>query len=66
MTDTSLAKQKNIVLNTHVHNIDGIAKVTGRAQYTFDVKMPGMLYGKILRSPHAHAIIKGIDTSKAL
>jgi CO/xanthine dehydrogenase Mo-binding subunit len=53
------------VINTHVHNIDGIAKVTGRAAYTFDVKLPGMLYGKILRSPHAHAIIKSIDTSKA-
>jgi 4-hydroxybenzoyl-CoA reductase subunit alpha len=66
MTDTSLAKQKNYVLNTHVHNIDGIQKVTGRATYTFDVKMPGMLYGKILRSPHPHAKIISIDTSKAL
>ena len=61
MTDTSLAKQKNYVLNTHVHNIDGIQKVTGRATYTFDVKMPGMLYGKILRSPHPHAKIISID-----
>lgn len=66
MTDTSLAKQKNYVLNTHVHNIDGIQKVTGRATYTFDVKMPGMLYGKILRSPHPHAKIINIDASKAL
>jgi CO/xanthine dehydrogenase Mo-binding subunit len=66
MTDTSLAKQKNYVLNTHVHNIDGIQKVTGRATYTFDVKMPGMLYGKILRSPHPHAKIISIDASKAL
>lgn len=54
------------VLNSHVHNIDGIAKVTGRATYTFDVKVPGMLYGKILRSPHAHAKIKNVDASKAL
>jgi CO/xanthine dehydrogenase Mo-binding subunit len=54
------------VINTHVHNIDGIAKVTGRATYTFDVKLPGMLYGKILRSPHAHANIKSIDYSKAM
>jgi len=54
------------VLNTHVHNIDGIAKVTGRATYTFDVKLPGMLYGKILRSPHPHAKIIKIDASKAL
>jgi 4-hydroxybenzoyl-CoA reductase subunit alpha len=54
------------VLNTHVHNIDGIAKVTGRATYTFDVKLPGMLYGKILRSPYPHAKIIKIDASKAL
>ncbi len=54
------------VLNTHVHNIDGIAKVTGRATYTFDVKLPGMLYGKILRSPHPHAKIVNIDFSKAM
>ena len=49
-----------------VHNVDGIAKVTGRATYTFDVKLPGMLYGKILRSPHPHAKILNIDYSKAL
>jgi CO/xanthine dehydrogenase Mo-binding subunit len=54
------------VINTHVRNIDGIAKVTGRAQYTFDVKIPGMLYGKILRSPHPHAKILKIDYSRAM
>ncbi len=54
------------ILNTHTHNIDGVAKVTGRAQYTFDITRPGMLYGKILRSPHPHAKIKNIDYSKAL
>ncbi len=40
-------------------------KVTGTAEYTVDMKLPGMLYGKILRSPHAHANILGIDTSRA-
>src|SRR3984885_13886003 len=44
---------------------DGIPKVTGRALYGADMKMAGMLYGRILRSPHAHARIKSIDTSKA-
>jgi CO/xanthine dehydrogenase Mo-binding subunit len=44
---------------------DGVPKVTGRALYGGDLKMPGMLYGRILRSPHAHARIKSIDTSKA-
>ena len=57
---------KYSVINTNVHNVDGIAKVTGRAQYTFDVTLPGMLYGKILRSPHPHAKIINIDYSKAL
>ncbi len=56
---------KYSVINTKVHNVDGIAKVTGRAQYTFDIKLPGMLYGKILRSPHPHARIINIDTSRA-
>lgn len=44
---------------------DGVPKVTGRAMYGGDMKMAGMLYGRILRSPHAHARIKSIDTSKA-
>lgn len=44
---------------------DGADKVTGRASYSSDTHMPGMIWGKVLRSPHAHAIIKSIDTSKA-
>ena len=44
---------------------DGIEKVTGSAQYAADYSMPGMVWGKVLRSPHAHALIKTIDTSKA-
>lgn len=44
---------------------DGLEKVTGRARYTGDLKFPNMLYGKILRSPHAHARIINIDTSEA-
>lgn len=57
--------KKYNVINTPVHNIDGIAKVTGRATYTFDVRLPHMLYGKILRSSYPHANILNIDTSKA-
>jgi CO/xanthine dehydrogenase Mo-binding subunit len=45
---------------------DGEDKVTGRAQYAADYKMPGQIYGKVLRSPHPHARIRSIDTSKAL
>src|SRR5689334_510334 len=44
---------------------DGVPKVTGHAQYGADLAMPGMLVGRILRSPHAHARIRSIDTSKA-
>ncbi|MFP6772301.1 MAG: xanthine dehydrogenase family protein molybdopterin-binding subunit, partial [Alphaproteobacteria bacterium] len=44
---------------------DGVDKVTGRAMYGADLTLPGMLEGKVVRSPHAHAKIKSIDTSKA-
>ncbi len=44
---------------------DGYDKVTGRANYGADLSLPGMIWGKILRSPHAHAKILSIDTSKA-
>jgi CO/xanthine dehydrogenase Mo-binding subunit len=44
---------------------DGPAKVTGRAIYTGDIHLPGMLVGRILRSPHPHARILNIDTSRA-
>ncbi len=46
--------------------IDGITKATGQAVYTDDIALPGMLHAKILRSPHAHALIRSIDTSRAL
>ena len=45
---------------------DGVDKVTGRALYGADIHLPGLLYGKVLRSPHAHARIRRIDVSKAL
>src|SRR5712672_1501086 len=44
---------------------DGIDKVTGRAKFGADLFLPGMLVGKILRSPHPHAVIKSLDTSSA-
>ena len=45
---------------------DGVDKVTGRARFGADVHLPGMLVGKVLRSPHAHARIGSIDVSAAL
>jgi CO/xanthine dehydrogenase Mo-binding subunit len=48
-----------------VPRVDARAKVTGRAQYVADVKMEGMLHGKMLFSPHPHALIESIDVSQA-
>ena len=45
--------------------VEGAAKVTGRAEYTYDVRQPRQLYARVLRSPHPHARIRTIDTSKA-
>ena len=44
---------------------DGADKVTGRAEYAADTTMPGMIWGKVLRSPHPHATIKSINTKKS-
>jgi 4-hydroxybenzoyl-CoA reductase subunit alpha len=56
---------KYSVIGTRVHNVDGPEKVSGSARYTFDMVLPNMLYGKILRSPHPHARILNIDISQA-
>lgn len=53
------------VIGTRPVRHDGTDKVTGRALYGADVRMPGMLYGAVLRSPHAHARILSIDTTQA-
>lgn len=53
------------VIGKRVPRIDGRAKVTGEAQYAADYSFPGMLWCKMLRSPHAHAKILNIDTSRA-
>lgn len=53
------------VIGTRPIRHDGTDKVTGRALYGADVRLPGMLYGAVLRSPHAHARIKSIDTRAA-
>jgi 4-hydroxybenzoyl-CoA reductase alpha subunit len=45
--------------------VDGVPKVTGSAKFTDDFSLPRMLYGKILRSPHAHARVLSVDTSRA-
>lgn len=62
---TSSPERRFKVVGTRPLRHDGIDKVTGRARYGADVSLPGMLHGKVLRSPHAHARILGIDTSRA-
>jgi xanthine dehydrogenase YagR molybdenum-binding subunit len=57
--------EKSRLLGTRISRIDGPQKVTGRAKYSYDVSRPNMIYGRILRSPHAHARLKGIDASVA-
>src|ERR671926_330536 len=54
------------VIGTRPIRHDGVDKVTGRALYGADVQMAGLLHGRILRSPHAHARIRGVDARKAL
>ena len=65
ITSRETAKQFKWV-GTRPVRPDGVPKVTGVAQYGADLVMPGMLVGRILRSPHAHARIRSIDTSKAV
>ena len=63
----------NMVLVGETYNVvgtrplrhDAYDKVTGRALYGADYQIAGLIHGKILRSPHAHAVIRSIDTSKA-
>ena len=65
--------EHSVVLSTREYDVigtrpirhDGADKVTGRALFGGDVQPPGLLHGKILRSPHAHARIKSIDTARA-
>ena len=58
-------ERKYKVIGTRPIRHDGVDKVTGRAVYGADVQLPGMLHGKVLRSPHAHARIKSLNTEKA-
>jgi CO/xanthine dehydrogenase Mo-binding subunit len=63
--ETPAHKPHYNVIGTRPIRHDGVDKVTGRALYGADVRLNGMLFGKVLRSPHAHARILSIDTSQA-
>ncbi len=56
---------KRSLIGKRISRVDGPQKVSGRAKYSFDINRPGMLFGKIVRCPHAHAKITSIDTSAA-
>ena len=60
------AYQEFSVIGSRPVRPDGLDKVTGRARYGADLNMQGQIYGHIVRSPHAHAIIQSIDCSQAL
>ncbi|HEX5474858.1 MAG TPA: xanthine dehydrogenase family protein molybdopterin-binding subunit [Vicinamibacterales bacterium] len=53
------------LLGKSIQRIDGPEKASGRAKYTYDIVRPGMLFGRILGSPHAHARIKSVDLAAA-
>lgn len=57
--------KKPRIIGTKVPRVDGPAKATGTAKYSYDINRPGMLHATILRSPYAHAKIKSIDTAAA-
>lgn len=57
--------KKRRLIGTKIPRLDGADKSTGRAKYSFDINRPGMLQAIMLRSPHAHAKVKSIDTAAA-
>ena len=63
---TSKKRSVYKVLGTRPIRHDGLDKVTGRAIYGADVVVPGMVWGELLRGPHAHAEIVSIDYRDAL
>ncbi len=53
------------LLGKDIRRIDGPDKVSGRAKYSYDIQRPGMLYGRIVRSPHPRARVVSIDLTAA-
>ncbi|MEM7033230.1 MAG: xanthine dehydrogenase family protein molybdopterin-binding subunit [Chloroflexota bacterium] len=65
MTVDMIPREKMVEVGKRPARFDGKSKVTGQALYATDISLPGLLHGRVLRSPHAHATIRAIDTSKA-
>jgi CO/xanthine dehydrogenase Mo-binding subunit len=65
VTEPVLEGLPESIIGTSVRRVDGIDKISGRAQFVGDVRLPRMLYGAVVRSPHAHARVLSVDTSRA-
>jgi xanthine dehydrogenase YagR molybdenum-binding subunit len=62
---TSWPKKRRLIGSNNVRRLDGPAKATGKAKYSYDINRDGMLHAIMLRSPHAHAKIKSLDAAAA-
>lgn len=60
-----MGQEFNVIGKRGIYRFGGYAKASGKAKFTSDIILPGMLHAKILTSPYAHARIKSMDTSKA-
>ena len=56
---------KHTLLNKRITRVDGSLKAAGAAVYTYDQRLPGMLYARVLRCPHGHARVTKLDTDAA-
>jgi len=63
--DKYIPEEFNAVGRRGIRRLDGYEKASGKAVYTRDVQLPGMVYARMLMSPYAHARIKSMDTGKA-
>ena len=57
--------EKRTIMGTGVPRLDGAQKASGKAKYSFDRNLAGLLYGKMLRSPHAHCKVLELDLARA-
>lgn len=65
VSDTASGKKDLRIVGKRVPRVDARERVSGQAVYPADLQLPGLVYARTLRSPHAHARIRGIDTSRA-
>jgi len=59
------APEQRSLIGKRISRVDGPDKVSGQARYTYDLHRPGMLFGKVIRCPHAHAKVVSVDTAAA-